>query len=180
MTPALNKLAYRAANTVEAGHVSRYHAATSVLEKQSIAHHSWGVAVIALYLAGGNCSAGLLQAALMHDAAEAFTGDVPFNVKRDFKDIKERFDRLEKLMYRRYLLQMPRLTKREQALLKLADSLEGYLWTLRHEAYGKRIVSARWEAALAVAKKKFLPIVGQEVIDKVVVFVHHAKNVNIS
>jgi 5'-deoxynucleotidase YfbR-like HD superfamily hydrolase len=155
----------RAANTLESGKVVRYHAATSIGQKQSIAEHSWGVAVIALYLVGDRMTPNLYRACLLHDTAEAYTGDVPFNVKREFADVKARFDELEKLMQERFLLPMPELTAWENSVLKMADTLEGYIWAERYEHPSDGgIVSVRWTYAFNNAKTKFRDLLGEEVI----------------
>lgn len=139
--------------TLEAGRVLRYHAVPSV-GSQNVAHHSWGVALICVYLTDGEASKPLLLEALMHDAAEYFTGDVPFTVKRDRRDIKEIFDGLEDEARNKWLLLPPiALDERDKALLKLADTLEGFIWCQKTETRGP--VGDRWQEAFHVAVKKF-------------------------
>ena len=152
----------RAATTLEAGRVLRYHAVPSV-GSQNIAHHSWGVAVICLYLTGGKASSELLVEALMHDTAELFTGDIPFTVKRDRPDIKDTFDLMEDDAREAELLIPPQhLSDRDHALLKLADTLEGFVWCRKTELRGP--VLGRWTEAFAKARCKFSTILTVEEI----------------
>ena len=108
--------------TLQAGRVQRYHAAP-VDKKQSVAEHSWGVAMILLEICFPSKS--LLKAALIHDAAEYYTGDLPSPVKRVSPEVKELFDALEDDGLALLELIMPDLDARETRLLKIADCLEG-------------------------------------------------------
>lgn len=140
-------------NTLEAGEVLRYHSAPSV-PSQTVGQHSFGVAVLCLYLANGVASRQLLAAAIMHDTAELFTGDIPYPVKKAHKDVKELFDNLEHDTFRtKLLMEMPVLTEEEQAILKLADTLDGYLWCRQKER--GTVVLNRWNTALENAFVRF-------------------------
>lgn len=157
----------RAATTLEAGRVLRYHAVPSV-GSQNIAHHSWGVAVICLYLTGGKASSELLVEALMHDTAELFTGDIPFTVKRDRPDIKDTFDLMEDDAREAELLIPPQhLNDRDRALLKLADTLEGFIWCRKTELHGP--VLGRWTEAFTKAQRKFSTVLTVEEITLAIV-----------
>lgn len=147
---------HRVRNTLDAGEVRRYHAVPSV-RPQSVGLHSWGVAVLCIYLLENDVSAQLLKEAIMHDTAELFTGDVPYTVKRDLKDVKERFDMLETHVRNEYML-LPRqqLSKKEEAVLKLADTLDGLFWCVKYETNGP--VGGRWYGALDTCFAKFEPL----------------------
>lgn len=67
------------------GHVQRYHA--NRVAAQSVAAHSWGVAVLVL-LVWPRASAALLRTALMHDVSEAMTGDIPYPAKATFPELR--------------------------------------------------------------------------------------------
>lgn len=152
--------AERAANTLEAGRVVRYHAVPTV-QPQNVGHHSWGVAIIALFITGGNASKELLTECLMHDSAELFTGDVPFTVKRDNADVKKRFDAMEDTVRLNELLLPPAdLSSHDAAVLKLADTLEGFIWCRKTEIHGP--VKDRWVAAFGRAIDKFAPVLGSQ------------------
>ena len=156
----------RSLNTLEAGRVSRYHAAPTV-QAQTVGHHSFGVAVFVMYLTGGTASAALLFAALNHDSAEIFTGDVPFTTKRSHPEAKALFDSLETEAYEKNLIPMPALTPAEQAILKMADTMEGLAWSYKTEAHGGP-VTLRWSAALGQAIIKFTPVLSDtpQVLDR--------------
>jgi hypothetical protein len=62
------------------GSVTRYHQEQPEL-RQSVAQHTWGVCVILLHL-WPSVTPETLYAALYHDVAEGFIGDVPAPVKR--------------------------------------------------------------------------------------------------
>jgi 5'-deoxynucleotidase YfbR-like HD superfamily hydrolase len=167
----------RALAAHQAGSVLRYHAAPTV-RPQTVGHHSFGVAVIVIYLTSGDASANLLKAAVLHDTAELFTGDIPFTVKRDNADIKTTFDELENRAYAERLLEMPELTKEERCVLKLADTLEGYLWCVKHESSGP--VRSRWKNALTNALVKFADLVSPSVFSNAKAFLTqlHPRNLH--
>lgn len=146
----------RCATTLEAGRVTRYHAVPTVAA-QNIGHHSWGVAIIAIYICP-NIHRDLLFECLMHDSAELFTGDVPFTVKRDNADIKERFDAMEDTARVFELLLTPiKLDDHDKAVLKMADTLEGFVWCCKTEVRGP--VMARWTDAFRRGLKKFSTVI---------------------
>jgi 5'-deoxynucleotidase YfbR-like HD superfamily hydrolase len=94
-----------------------------LIVSETVGHHSAGVALIVSNLINP-VSANLLQAALLHDLAEQFTGDVPATVKWQSIPLKHALDSLESLWHENYDLQLPELTEREQKVLKEADMLD--------------------------------------------------------
>lgn len=107
------------------GDVKRYHTYATV-PAQTVAAHSWRVAVIAAHLWPDR--PGLPLAALYHDVAEGLTGDVPAPAKRALGEGLEHeggIRRLE-LDYERYLgvAPSPPLNQEDFARLKCADYLE--------------------------------------------------------
>lgn len=148
---------HRAVNTLEAGRVTRYHAAPSVAP-QNVAHHSWNVAVLALHITGGSASNNLIRECLMHDAAEYFTGDVPFTVKRDNADVKARFDAMEDTARENDLVLPPiELSERDAALLKICDTLDGFIWCAKMEKGD--LICGRWYESLNCALRKFAHLI---------------------
>lgn len=147
--------------TLEAGRVARYHAVPTVAP-QSVGLHSYGVAVLCIYLCGGYPSAELLTAALLHDAPEIITGDVPYTTKRSSPMIKQELEHLEEWVYDHDVLPFPKLTPAEAATLKLADTLDGLIWCRKTETRGP--VLGRWTEALDIALKKFVTVVEPDVL----------------
>jgi 5'-deoxynucleotidase YfbR-like HD superfamily hydrolase len=112
--------------------VRRYHT-EPVLHQQNVGEHTYGVMWIVYLLTDGQPSRDLLLAAMMHDAPEFYTGDIPAPTKR-LGDIKAVFDAIEDSVMDDLQLEMPTLTDAETRTLKLADCLEGALfcsWEVR-------------------------------------------------
>ena len=80
-------------NMIRGGAIKRYHT-LEIIGEQSVASHSWGVAMILQYL-DPNVSKEAILRALTHDVAELFTGDVPAPVKWDNPDLVEVLKRIE-------------------------------------------------------------------------------------
>lgn len=117
--------------------------------------------MLALYITKGNASRELLIECAMHDAAEYFTGDVPFTVKRDNADVKKRFDAMEDTAREDELLIPPQdLSAHDCAVLKLADTLEGLIWCCKTETRGP--VYDRWKRSLQIGLTKFERVISQE------------------
>lgn len=111
-------------NVLHSGEVVRYHNHAGV-DKQKNSEHQWAAALIVQYLYP-NCSKELLLAALTHDCAEYYTGDIPFPVKQDSPELKEMLDRLESKWESDNGLQwLHGLSSLEKDTLKIADTLEG-------------------------------------------------------
>lgn len=164
--------AERALWALESGRVLRYHAAPTV-QPQTDGLHSWGVGVIVWYLTAGQASANLLAACLLHDSPELHTGDIPFGVKRRSPAIKALLEEMEAEAYEHLTLSHLPLTEAEQALLKIADTLEGLLWCKKNEAHP--VVLPRWQLSLEKAHEKFAPMLGGDIIARSVAF---AQNIN--
>lgn len=110
------------AKLYSAGAVKRYH--TTRIEAQSLADHSWGVALVVMAIyPNGNPPSNILKAALTHDLHEKDTGDVPATTKWDDGDIEEAHKKAEVNFNRVHRLEFP-LTIKEQAILKWADTFE--------------------------------------------------------
>lgn len=102
------------------GAVLRYHARRTI-GQQSVAEHSWGVAMMLYELC--QPTEVLLRAALSHDLAEYDTGDVPFTAKRMSVPFKDALVQLETEIDAK-LGFMPLLEPEDLWLLKMADMLE--------------------------------------------------------
>ena len=125
--------------------VQRYHTVTT-LKTETVGHHSHGVALICLLL-DPYCSRQLLTAALVHDLAEQYVGDIPSPAKRTL-GFADKLDALEEEIINRDLgyLRAP-LTSAEQRMLKLADIAQGALKCVRELQLGNscmRVVFDRY------------------------------------
>lgn len=154
----------RCIGTLHSGGVQRYHAVPSVLDKQRVDSHAWSVAMIVLCLTEGTASRDLLLHALLHDAAEIVTGDIPYTVKRSHVELKSIVDAIADSAHEQLLYPLPPLMKHETALLKMADTLDGWRWCQLHEAIGP--VSNRWAGAYANACAKFAGVLSEDVLDR--------------
>lgn len=104
-----------------AGNIKRFHTVLTIGE-QTIASHSWNVAMIVMTIKP-DASTNLLKAALVHDMAEIETGDIPAQVKwscvrlaNAVKDIEEDFEAEHDIIFP--------LTEEEALILKIADMME--------------------------------------------------------
>lgn len=160
----------RAANTLEAGRVLRYHAAPTVAP-QTVGQHAYGVAALCLYVTDGKASRELLINALLHDSAELVTGDIPFTVKRSHPEVKATFDALENEAFDTLLLGANNpLTPHDCAILKLCDTVEGLIWCRKTELTGP--VRMRWLEALNRGLQKFAPFISEEEHTRIVTLVN--------
>lgn len=105
-------------------------------ELQTLAHHCWGVALLAWTLAKRmDLSVILLDrvltAALIHDAPEYITGDLPATAKWAYPDLADAMDQAETAVKKYLELPEIQLTPLEQSILKWADSLELYAYAQR-------------------------------------------------
>lgn len=136
---------------LRAGHVKRWHIVNTATT-QSIAEHSYLVAIIAMYLCaelGGDekeCHETAVWA-LFHDAVEIRTGDIPTPAKRLIRGIEggeDVLDMLEaRLMPRAPFIENGEPGDRASLCVKLADAIEAAHW-IRENGLGRHaeIVSA--------------------------------------
>ena len=106
-----------------AGRVTRFHT-TPTHQRQNLADHSWGVAMILLQIVPAEeMSTVLLQAALTHDLAESVTGDLPYPVKLGSAALSSILDKIEGEFEDRHLIRVE-LNATEAHWLKWADMFE--------------------------------------------------------
>lgn len=103
------------------GRVRRFHTEPFIGE-QNNAHHSHGVALIVHYL-HPEASKNLIIAALTHDIEEGYLGDMPGQVKHFHKPLKKAMNDAEKKYRKLHGLDI-KLSKKEQVILKWADTIE--------------------------------------------------------
>lgn len=143
-------LRVRAFNTLTAGRVQRFHAHTEVDRKQTVAEHSWGVCIVLQYLLHDSPAilGEAVSLALVHDAAEWVTGDIPFTVKRGWPDIRPVITEIEAYAHDNEVLPLPNTCHDAVMSVKLADMLEGMAYCIDHESYPFRAYHA-WDEAVS-------------------------------
>ncbi len=134
-----------------------------VRDVESVASHSFGVAVIAMLLADRARQRGMvvdgervLRMALMHDLTEARTGDLPSTIKKYFgkKNVKDADAMIAEEMLaplgEPYLALWREYEHRdciESKLVKAADKLDLLLQSLEYEKGGARSLQEFWDSA---------------------------------
>ncbi len=116
-------------NILHSGDVVRFHNHVGI-DKQKTSEHQWGVALIVehIYPEG---SKALLLAALTHDAAEYYMGDIPAPVKWDNPELKAMLQQMERKWEERNGVDFD-LHHDEHVVLKMGDTLEG-MWFCVHQ-----------------------------------------------
>jgi 5'-deoxynucleotidase YfbR-like HD superfamily hydrolase len=94
-----------------------------VIHQQTVGEHSARVAVIVVEIFGMP-RAEVLYYALMHDAGEMWSGDVPYGAKRASSNYRQTSNEAERLGLKMLNVKMPELTVMEFAQVKIADLLE--------------------------------------------------------
>jgi len=120
------------------GRVARWHAWHTV-SAQTVADHSWGVMVVLLEILPKDHPeyVDILKAALYHDAYEYFTGDIPYQAKREFPSLRAAEQTaVEKLNERHKLL--PTLSPLAEGFVKWADMFELWLFSEHQVMQGNR------------------------------------------
>ena len=137
--------------------VTRFHTITT-LQRETVGHHSHGVALLAL-LINPSATREVLLAALMHDLAEHQVGDIPSPAKREY-GIGEQVSELEDRLMRAAGLVMPDLKPEDARLLKLADIAQGALFCVREISLGNQRIRTVFDRYLSYAEQMIL--VGRE------------------
>ncbi|MFN0086884.1 MAG: HD domain-containing protein [Blastocatellia bacterium] len=137
-----------------------------VRDVESVASHTYGVAVIAMLLADRARERGMkvdvervLRMALMHDLTEARTGDLPSTIKKYFgkKNVKDADDMIAGEMfaalgplgesYRELWLEYEHRECLESKLVKAADKFDLLLQSIEYEKGGANSLQEFWESA---------------------------------
>ena len=124
--------------TRRAGAVERYHTERTLM-RQTVAEHSYNVANIVLELAGEHVTTNLLRAALHHDIAEQYTGDIPAPAKVEWPSLHMALQEIERAFHDGAEVSYE-LTTEEQTLLKWADALELLYYCLEERAMGNTAI----------------------------------------
>ena len=126
-----------------AGEVIRYHTWPHI-RSQSVGEHSWQVCRIILSIAP-KYAEQLLPHAIMHDVGEIATGDVPYPVKANNKELGALFDDLEHKaideICSEWNLPAPikHWDKTLRWVFKLAEFIEMWEWGFEEEMRGNRL-----------------------------------------
>ena len=133
----------------EGGAVQRFHTRPGI-RPDTDAAHSHGVAILCSLLMGTDAlgrttaRADLLMAALTHDLAEQFVGDVSAPAKRRL-GLAQQLQSIEQDQLRVYGLDYAQhLTPAELRLLNAADYMDGLLYCCRELALGNRNMMLVW------------------------------------
>jgi 5'-deoxynucleotidase YfbR-like HD superfamily hydrolase len=124
--------------------VRRYHTCRR-LQTETVGHHSANIQAIIIKVDPA-ASRELLIAALFHDVAEYYTGDVPYPYKRDNPGVKKELDADEGIWMRKHSIPQPMITPKEAALLKFADMMELVLTSIEELNMGNQYAKAEIDA----------------------------------
>lgn len=117
------------------GRVRRFHTLPTV-GVDTVASHSFGVAMLVTLLCGGKPRAEVLIQALKHDLPEAPFGDIPAPAKAYLA--KDELLKAEEAYMAACGLASEDLTKEEWRTLKLADNLDGLRFCIEEYNKGNR------------------------------------------
>ena len=137
--------------------VSRYHT-IHTLQRETVGHHSHGVAMIC-HILDPECRKCVLQAALLHDLAEHVTGDIPSPAKREY-GIGDQVSSLEGRLLNSAGLSIPILSREEERMLKIADLAQGALFSAREVQLGNTGMRVVFDRYISYAESMIL--VGRE------------------
>ena len=129
--------------------VLRYHTVTTLI-RETVGHHSHGVACLVLILKP-DAARHLLTAALLHDLSEHQTGDIPSPAKREY-GIGDQVDKLERRLMLEAGIEFPVLLPEEQRILKLADIAHGAMYCAREISLGNSRMRIVYDRYLSYAK----------------------------
>lgn len=115
------------------------HSDTSSGRRESVAEHSWRLALMAMLLEDEFPDTDInkvIQMCLIHDLGEAFTGDIATFDKTDmdsekedmvYADWIETFPEVQKKQFREFLAEMNALQTKEAKLYKALDKMEAVI-----------------------------------------------------
>lgn len=125
--------------------VRRFHTWPTI-GKQTVGHHSCGVALIVV-MCHPAPSATLLEYCLTHDLNEGVLGDLPATTKWRSPVLQAEWDKLEHQAAQAMGLSAEMLTEQESYCFHVADALEGLLWCREQELFGNKhyyTVAVNW------------------------------------
>ena len=124
----MNETVKRLKTTLLSGEVARYHTYSTKFNcSQTVAAHSWGVALLAILLSE-KPNLNMVLSALMHDATELCTGDIPAPTKCKIDEFLKPYERnfaQNNLLFASFCHDVP-------PLVVVADNLECLIWAKEH------------------------------------------------
>lgn len=139
----------------EGGQVQRLHA-TPHLQPNTVAQHSWGMAMLLRALYPGEPPQHLLWAVLTHDVPERWLGDTPAPAKWN-RRIGVALKLAEQDISRRLNINFT-LTVEEQAWLHGLDAADLWLYCLEERSLGNSMVQPMLEACYTMLLQESTPI----------------------
>lgn len=134
--------------------VTRYHT-VHTLQRETVGHHSHGVAMLCHIIDPTLTGQQILLAALMHDLSEHQTGDIPSPAKREY-GIGKQVEELEERLMTAAGFVFPSLTPKEQRVLKLADLAQGAMFSAREVQLGNSSMRVVFDRYLSYAESMIL------------------------
>lgn len=147
------------------GFTKRFHTVMT-LREHTVAAHSYGVACLCYLLSNCDPSVNLLMAALTHDMAEQFVGDIPSPSKRGSTALKEHLDKLEGgFLFTNGLVF--ELDPKEKVILKTADIFDGMWNCIQERKLGNKGIEVAYHNFNSYATSILPPYNGGQVAQPV-------------
>jgi 5'-deoxynucleotidase YfbR-like HD superfamily hydrolase len=152
----------RAGNSVTRWHTRRMH------RYETVGEHTANVIAIIMAMSGMSISSPLLHAALIHDTAEQWTGDIPATAKWESEFLKKASDELEHRKLKAHHINHPELTGDEYLILKWADMLDLLYTCLGELQMGNRTISEVFERGVLYLRGLTPHQAGLELLDELI------------
>lgn len=152
LVPMLGDQLNRAEVIRRGGQVSRYHAAGYLSERQTVGQHTFNMLGL-LFTFVPEPSVKLIQAVLLHDVAEAATGDVPAPTRWGSPDLDKAMVDAENKVIEGWGLAVLDLPIYEQNWLRVLDTLEGLLFCRDQRVLGNAGADATFALYFNALKK---------------------------
>lgn len=137
----------------DSGQVLRFHANPQMNRRmQTNADHQWGCAIIALSIAPELCTKEFLVHALLHDAGERLSGDLPAPFKVANREIADLHGSVEEGLRATLVGDLPDLSVPQEWLLKISDISEALFCILLYIPNPE--VVEGWQTAIGVLGAK--------------------------
>jgi hypothetical protein len=147
-----------------AGQVKRWHTRDYMIREESVAAHSWNVAMWIMLLHPEPGKA-LVHAALVHDVAEKMTGDMPRWAKQD-PAVGGLFDELEYKVLESKGLQFD-LEEDDLVWLKAVDCFDAWMFLRQNVLAGNKLALDGYTRTTAELNSLKLPAPLQEAYDAI-------------